>query len=102
ERERDEIYKVTPYKPLTGTDKQMRLHTQSDLFSNGFVFLPEKAPWLRDYIAELTGFPGTKYDDQVDSTAQALDHMRVPSDGEMWARIGERSRAGKPMLPYRR
>ena len=25
---------------------------------------------------ELVGFPGTKYDDQVDSTIQALDHMR--------------------------
>jgi site-specific recombinase XerD len=25
----------------------------------------------------LVPFPGTKYDDQVDSTTQALDHMRV-------------------------
>jgi hypothetical protein len=24
----------------------------------------------------LVSFPGTKYDDQVDSTTQALDHMR--------------------------
>ena len=28
------------------------------------------------YVVELVGFPGTKYDDQVDSTTQALDHMR--------------------------
>jgi phage terminase large subunit-like protein len=25
---------------------------------------------------ELVGFSGTKYDDQVDSTTQALDYMR--------------------------
>jgi hypothetical protein len=29
-----------------------------------------------EYVVELVGFPGTKYDDQVDSTIQALDHMR--------------------------
>jgi hypothetical protein len=29
-----------------------------------------------EYVVELVGFPGTKYDDQVDSTTQALDHMR--------------------------
>jgi hypothetical protein len=31
---------------------------------------------LVGYVVELVGFPGTKYDDQVDSTTQALDHMR--------------------------
>jgi phage terminase large subunit-like protein len=27
-------------------------------------------------VVELIGFPGTKYDDQVDSITQALDHLR--------------------------
>jgi phage terminase large subunit-like protein len=54
----------------------MRLHACSDRFENGRIFLPVDAPWLDDYIVELIGFPGTKYDDQVDSTTQALDHMR--------------------------
>jgi phage terminase large subunit-like protein len=40
---------------------------------------------------ELTGFPGTRNDDQVDSTAQALDHMRVPSGLEIWAKLGEQT-----------
>jgi hypothetical protein len=31
-----------------------------------------------DYIAELTGFPNTKYDDQVDSTIQFLEYMSQP------------------------
>jgi hypothetical protein len=37
-----------------------------------FVFLPQQAPWLEDYLHEVTTFPGSKHDDQADSTAQAL------------------------------
>jgi predicted phage terminase large subunit-like protein len=66
---------VTPYTTPTGTDKLMRLHAQTAWFENGRVFLPNEAHWLNDYVAELTGFPGTKFADQVDSTAQALDHI---------------------------
>ena len=45
-------------------------------FESGSVYLPESAPWLDDYVDELTGFPGSKYDDQVDSTTQALQYLR--------------------------
>ena len=67
---------VVGYKPPPGADKVMRLHACSDRFENGRVLLPADAPWLDEYVTELVGFPGTKYDDQVDSTTQALDHMR--------------------------
>jgi predicted phage terminase large subunit-like protein len=53
-------------------DKIMRLHAQSAVIENGFVFLPEEAPWLADYLSELTTFPAGRHDDQVDSTAQFL------------------------------
>lgn len=82
------LFTVEPYKPPTGSDKIMRLHAQTAQIENGRVLLPESAPWLADYVAELTGFPGTKFDDQVDSTTQALDHLRVPSGGELWAQFG--------------
>jgi predicted phage terminase large subunit-like protein len=36
------------------------------------VYLPSEAPWLAEYLHELTTFPFGKYDDQVDSTSQAL------------------------------
>ena len=36
------------------------------------VTLPRRAPWLADYVAELTSFPRGKQDDQVDAIAQAL------------------------------
>ena len=38
--------------------------------------LPEAAPRLAPYLAELTTFPNGKHDDQVDSTAQMLDWFK--------------------------
>ena len=37
-----------------------------------------EAPWLPDYVNELTSFPGSRYDDQVDS-AQALQYVKEHS-----------------------
>jgi hypothetical protein len=43
---------------------------------NGFVHLPHEAGWRAEYLHELTVFPGGKYDNQVDSTAQLLDWLK--------------------------
>lgn len=80
---------VTEYKPPPSTDKVMRLHAQSAMFENGRVFLPRTAPWLADYMHELTSFPGTRYDDQVDSTTQFLDYIGMDNSLEIWAKLGE-------------
>lgn len=83
-----QLYGLMPYEPPSGTDKVMRLHAQTDLFENGFVHLPETAPWLDEYLKELTSFPGSKYDDQVDSTAQAMAVMRDFTSGlGLWERL---------------
>ena len=79
---------VLAYDAPPGNDKVMRLHAQTASFENGCVLLPSYAPWLSEYLSELTGFPGTKYDDQVDSTTQALAHLSVPSGIENWIRFG--------------
>jgi phage terminase large subunit-like protein len=50
----------------------MRLHAQTAAIENGFVWLPREAPWLAEYLRELTLFPAGRHDDQVDSTALAL------------------------------
>jgi len=63
------------YAPTPGNDKEMRVHAQSAVFENGRVLLPTDAPWLTEYVRELTTFPGAKFDDQVDSTMQALDYL---------------------------
>jgi len=52
------------------------MHACSSTIENGFVFLPEKAEWLAEYMHELRVFPNGKHDDQVDSTSQALDWVK--------------------------
>jgi predicted phage terminase large subunit-like protein len=69
------LSRVTPYKP--DGDKIMRLHAQTATIENGFVHLPETAHWLADYLHELILFPAGRYDDQVDSTAQALAWTKI-------------------------
>jgi len=63
----------------------MRLHAQTATIENGFVFLPDEAPWLADYLAELTAVPARRYNDQVDSTAQALawTKRRIGAEGRI-------------------
>jgi hypothetical protein len=41
--------------------------------------VPERAPWLAQYLHELTAFPNAKHDDQADSTAQMLDCFKEPA-----------------------
>ena len=53
--------------------------------SNAFHFNTVQAPWLANYLAELTAFPAGRHDDQVDSTAQVLAWMkRSRTGGEGW------------------
>ena len=66
-------YMVKAYKPQG--DKFMRANAQTAAFQGGFVKLPASAPWLDAYVLELTTFPRAKYDDQVDSTSQALEWL---------------------------
>lgn len=66
------------------------LYAVTNIFQAGRVLLPRQAPWLKDYRAELLGFPGSKHDDQVDSTTQALDYLqnRPGSNLAIWAKLG--------------
>jgi predicted phage terminase large subunit-like protein len=52
--------------------KEARASTVSYLFGRGDVRFPRHAPWMADYIQELTGFPAMRHDDCVDSTCQYL------------------------------
>jgi predicted phage terminase large subunit-like protein len=68
------MYAIKSYEPAM--DKIMRLHSVTSTIENGFVHLPDKAPWLAEYIHELTVFPKGKNDDQADSTSQALNWFK--------------------------
>lgn len=75
---------------LTGVkpnhDKATRMSIASALFESGQVYFPERASWLAELEAELFAFPGTPYDDQVDSISQALNYAQTSLS--VWAELG--------------
>ncbi|MGA8311038.1 MAG: phage terminase large subunit, partial [Terriglobales bacterium] len=71
---REGLHQVKRYS--SSIDKIMRLNSVTGTMENGFVHLPEKAEWLGEYVHELSAFPNGKYDDQADSTSQALDWVK--------------------------
>ena len=77
-------------------DKQVRMSIASAAFEAKEVYFPERAPWLADLEAELFSFPGSRYDDQVDSISQAINHARSSSTYKFraWAKVG-------PIVPSR-
>jgi predicted phage terminase large subunit-like protein len=68
------IHAVQRYEPKM--DKIMRLHSVTSTIENGFAHVPDKASWLAEYLLEVTTFPKSKYDDQTDSTSQALEWFK--------------------------
>ena len=82
------LFELHPYEAPSGSDKILRLYAQTAEFESGRVLLPRSAPWLDTYVHELTTFPGSKYDDQVDSTTQALDHLKTHRSLLVWEKLG--------------
>jgi predicted phage terminase large subunit-like protein len=62
------------------SDKLSRAQAVTAIVEAGKVYLPEVAFWLRDYIDEMATFPTGLYDDQVDSSTQALNYFRERLD----------------------
>ena len=54
-------------------DKIVRLEAHSAKLEAGYVLIPERAPWLSDFKAELLAFPSSRHDDQVDALSQFLE-----------------------------
>jgi predicted phage terminase large subunit-like protein len=90
---------IKKYEPTM--DKIMRMHSVTSTIENGFVHLPDKAAWLNEYLHELTSFPKGKYDDQADSTSQALDWFKQQCMTQEYGlleylkREAEKTKAGK-------
>lgn len=73
-----EITGVVPQKP-TGP-KAARLAAAAPIVESGCCYLPIGAPWLTDFIEELSG--ATNHDDQCDTTAYALLDLDVRDDSD--------------------
>jgi predicted phage terminase large subunit-like protein len=62
-------------------DKVIRAYDAAPYIESGNVLLPERAPWLSDYMAEFSAFTPTdthKHDDQIDPTMDAIADMVGP------------------------
>ena len=70
---RSEGYRPIDHKPKD--DKVVRMVAQTAFIEKGKVFLPNCAPWLKDFERELAAFPNGRHDDQVDALSQALHYL---------------------------
>ena len=77
----DGFHRVTRYQP--DCDKIMRLNAQTGLIESGFVYIPQEASWLAEYIHELTIFPKGKH--QPVGTKQSISMVRVLSRATAWS-----------------
>ena len=71
---------VRPIDILPEGDKVTRMAAQSAKIEAGYVYLPESAPWLQDFMTEILQFPLGRHDDQVDSLSQFLGWVTEPSE----------------------
>jgi predicted phage terminase large subunit-like protein len=89
ELRRDTRLPIMPIK--VDTDKLSRAYAVTPVIETGRAFLPESASWLVDYLDSMAAFPNGMYDDEVDSTTQALNYL-----------IGRGSAAGTGVFEYYR
>lgn len=66
-----------PIEKITVTrDKESRAAAITPLVKCGSVYLPNDAPWLNDFLDEISQFPRGRHDDMVDCAVQALTYLR--------------------------
>lgn len=90
-----EIYGIEGFNPQ-GMSKEERLASVLTYFEQHRIYLPDwercstidtDYSWVRDrYIPELTSFPASRHDDQVDATAQALIWIQNNGPGNIVAK----------------
>ncbi|MCL6583050.1 MAG: phage terminase large subunit [bacterium] len=58
-------------------DKITRLAQESPAIEAGLVWLPDRAPWLADFLQEITHFPLSAIADQADMLSMSLGYFRT-------------------------
>lgn len=76
-RDTDAMPQLRKTDPKGYGDKVARARAQQSVFERGLIWVPESAPWLADWLDEVSAFPASAFDDQVDAASQALAYMRT-------------------------
>lgn len=71
-------------------DKISRAHDAAPFIESGNVLLPMDAPWLSDFLAEVSAFPGGAHDDQLDPMFDAIANVQT-------AVVKKKLKTAKPM-----
>lgn len=77
-----------PHMSKPWASKEERLSGQTGQLEAGLCVLPNEAPWLDAFLAELRAFPSGRHDDQVDALSQFLEFV-----------MNKRSWLGEPRDP---
>ena len=90
-----------PLTPIRiDADKVSRAHSCSPSVEAGNVLLPEAAPWLADFLDEVSTFPAGAHDDQVDALSQVLNFVRAEGGehgiASFYRGMAERQARGEP------
>jgi predicted phage terminase large subunit-like protein len=77
-------------------DKVFCANMASPTVEGGRVFLPEGAPWVADFVEELSQFPFGEHDDQVDAFSQGINRF-YQNGGAPKAATSEANLFGRPV-----
>lgn len=98
------LWELRTVDPMGKGDKFTRAVGHTGLLETGKIFVPESAPYLKDFMSEMAGFPNARFDDQVDATSQAWEYLRfnvrqtAPRPAS-WMRARPLQPVGAPLLP---
>lgn len=73
--QRNTTLPVIPINPTA--DKETRAISATGTVEAGNCYLPENARWVQDFIVEHEQFPFGTFDDQVDTTAMAINYFKT-------------------------
>lgn len=76
--------KVKPIPVTPVGTKEERMAIRTPMIEAGHVFIPEAAPWLDEFRAEVMAFPNCAHDDQIDSMCQFLTWRATRRVGRSW------------------
>lgn len=63
--------------------KVERAEAVAPFIEAGNVWIPDAAPWVSDFLAEVQAFPNGANDDQIDAASQALERLCVGGDSDV-------------------